>query len=117
MKFLLIKCVACLLVLGMVYTACKKSSQTPTFSSQGVITLNILFTCNGCPGGGYYIKFNTDTATLYHIENDLTPFGITTSSKFPINVNVNWKLDSNAPPAANVAPGNHVIITSLKIDN
>ncbi|HEX3385446.1 MAG TPA: hypothetical protein VHS53_09670 [Mucilaginibacter sp.] len=117
MKTLLLTCGLALLVFGLTFSACKKSSSSQTFQSKGVITLNLLFTCASCPGGGYYIRFSSDTATLYHIDNDLTPFGITTSSTFPMNVTATWKPDRNAPQAANVAAGDNVIITALKIDN
>ena len=111
MKKLLFTCSALLLILCLVFAACKKSS-TPAFQSKGVITLTILYTCENCPGGGYYIKFNNDTAAAHHIDNDLTPFGVTPVSKFPLTVDVNWKNDN-----ATGAVANSVIITALKVDN
>jgi len=93
MKTLVLKCAAILLVTGLVFTACKKSSQS--FESNGAITANILYACNNCPGGGYLIKFTTDTNT-YYISNSLTPFGITRNTKLPVDVSVNWKPDNTA---------------------
>ena len=77
-----------LLLLSVAFTACKKSANTSNIPEKtGVINLDVLYTCNGCPGSAYDIRFVNDS-TIYHISNDLTPFGITTSSKFPINVTV-----------------------------
>ena len=107
MKTFLLICIAALLICGLAFSACKKSSQS--LQSKGVINLDVLYTCNNCQGSSYDIAFANDTVK-YHISNDLTQFGITTSAKFPVNVSVNWQPD-------NTVNGNFVTITSLKVDN
>jgi hypothetical protein len=107
MKTFMLKCTAALLMVGLIWSACKKSSQS--FESTGVIGATILLTCNGCPGGGYYIQFATDTIER-HIDNSLAQFGITANTKVPVNVSVNWK-------PGNTTGNNDVIITALKVNN
>ncbi|MGI4728987.1 MAG: hypothetical protein ACRYGB_10485 [Janthinobacterium lividum] len=64
----------------------------------------------GCPGGPYDMVFTNDSIP-YRIGNDLTPFGITTTSNFPISVTVTSKFDTN-----NANGTKSLIITSLKIN-
>ncbi len=108
MKTFLLKCAVTVLISGLIFSSCKKGSQS--LESNGVITKNpvILYTCNGCFGDLYFIKFANDT-TLYNIDNNLAPFGITPGIKFPVKVSVNWKRDTVGKK--------NVIITALKLDN
>ncbi|MGZ3766638.1 MAG: hypothetical protein ACXVA2_18385 [Mucilaginibacter sp.] len=91
----------------IIFSGCKKNS-SPTLHAQAKIIEHVSW-CMAC--GTYFIKFNSDTTTLYRIANDLTPFGITSTSKFPIPVVVNWywKPDSTANT------GKTVVITGIAI--
>jgi len=106
MKSLQLKYLLGLGLVGLSFTTCKKSDNP---ERKGIINIDVLFTCNNCSGSSFDIKFTNDT-TLYHISNDLTRFGITKGTAFPVNVTVNSKPD-------NAAGSNFVIITALKINH
>jgi hypothetical protein len=108
MKAFLLKCVAALLISGLIFSACKKGSQS--LESKGVIykTPGIVSTCNACWSGLYYIKFTSDT-TIHYIDNNIRPLGFLPTMD-PVNVSVNWKPD-------NTAGKNYVTITALKLEN
>ena len=116
MKIFNLRSIAVLLLLIMAFTACKKSQSIEIISKSqnteniaernGVIHYDVLFTCSSCPGSIYNITFTNDSI-LYHIGNDLTPFGITARDNLPMNVTVTSKLDKTT---------GLLIITSLKIN-
>jgi hypothetical protein len=110
MKTSLVKYAVALFITGLIFGACKKGNQPQTFQGKGVINLDVLFTCAGCQGATYGIRFAADTTNLYYIGNNIAQFGITPSSKFPLNVSVNWKPET-------MGASNFVIITALKVDN
>lgn len=106
MKLPQLKWLLGLILVGISFTACKKSENP---ERNGVINIDVLFTCNSCPGSSFDIKFTNDT-TVYHISNNLMQFGITKASTFPVNVTVNSKPNT-------AAGSNFVIITALKINH
>jgi hypothetical protein len=109
MKKLITVCTIAIFCFLLVFISCKKSG-TITYHNQGVITaICPMCACAAC--GGYFIKFNSDTATLYRIDNDLSKFGINGSSNFPINVAAEWQFD------AAIKSSNDIIITQLRIIN
>jgi len=109
MKKLAPACITLAICFMAIFIGCKKSG-TITYHNQGVITAHCLMcACPAC--GGYFIKFNSDTATLYRIDNDLSKFGIGLNSNFPINVIADWHPDEA------ITGGNFVIITGLRIIN
>jgi len=109
MKKLVFTCIILTICFVTIFISCKKSGII-TYHNQGVITAHCLeCACAAC--GGYFIKFNSDTATLYRIDNDLSKFGINANSNFPINVIADWQFD----PA--IKSSNDIIITHLKILN
>ena len=104
-----LKTLISLVLLCVTFTACQKNANTAnTPERAGTINLDVLWTCNGCPGSAYDIRFEHDS-TLYHISNDLTPFGINTSSNFPVNVTV-------ATTSKNAPYENFLNVTALKIN-
>lgn len=108
MKIFNLRIIVSLLLLSASFTACKKSQGT---EKTGIIHLDgYLYNCLGCPGGPYDMVFTNDSIP-YRIGNDLTPFGITTMSSFPISVTVTSKFDTD-----NANGTKSLIITSLKIN-
>lgn len=109
MKLLNLISIAGLLLLGVAFTACKKSQN---IGRTGVIDYYVIYGGINSPGRGHSIKFTNDSI-LYQISNDLTPFGINTiaSTDFPINVTV-----TSTPDNAEPKNYDYVIITSLKIN-
>jgi hypothetical protein len=107
MKKLITVCIMMACCGVMVFIGCKKNN-TVTYYNQGVISPDLGY-CITC--GGYLIKFNSDTTTSYHIANDITRYGITINSKFPINVSADWQVDDA------IKTGNYIIITQLKVIN
>lgn len=113
MKKLLSACIILTICFVAIFIGCKKSGVI-TYHNQGVITLSP----GCCPEcycaalyGGYSIRFNSDTATLYQISNDISKFGINGNSHFPIKVAADWHPDDA------MTGGNFVIITGLRIIN
>lgn len=114
MKKLTSSCIILTICFVATIIGCKKSG-IPVYHAPGVIT-QVGGCCPGCYcaafyGGYYSIKFNGDTATSYTITNDLSKFGIDSSTKFPVKVIVNWQPDEA------IKGGNNIIITQLKIIN
>jgi hypothetical protein len=113
MKKLVFACIILAICFVAIFIGCKKSGVL-TYHNQGVITLNpgCCPTCD-CAAlyGNYSIRFNSDTATLYYISNDISKFGVNASSNFPIKVTADWQPD-NA-----IKNGNFIILTGLRIIN
>jgi hypothetical protein len=114
MKRLVSACIIVTICFVTIFIGCKKSGVI-TYHGQGVITFSS-GCCPGCYcaalyGGGYMIRFNSDTATLYHISNDMSKFGINVNSHFPIKVAADWQPDDTA------TGGNFIIITGLRTIN
>ena len=107
---MLFKLLISLILLSLVITACKKLAPVPIVNGRtGVLDREIFYTCNGCITNQYDIKFTTDTSTFYAVSNDLTPFGITASTKCPLNVTVTSKPDTSAG-------SNFITITALQVN-
>jgi hypothetical protein len=113
MKKLIALCIIASFCFLVAFIGCKKNG-TITYHSQGIITLNpgCCPTCD-CAAlyGGYSIRFNSDTATLYQISNDISKFGINISSKFPVNVVADWQ------PDVAIKTGQYVTIIKLTVIN
>src|ERR1700744_3893792 len=93
MKSLILKLALFLLVIGVSFVACKKNNELPNHVNQGTINASFgYYTCAEC--GGYYIKFTTDTSTLYRTFQDLSAFGVSSNSKFPLQALIGWKADT-----------------------
>lgn len=98
------------LLLGTAFIACKKGNVLPYHVNQGIISANFgYYECATC--GGYFIRFIPDTTKIYRTFQDLSNFGINSSSKFPVKATIGWKPDT----ASNLA--NFITVTSLKINN
>jgi hypothetical protein len=86
-----------ILCIGLVFAACKKTNDGP-YMSQGVILGYDLRECPSPLCGGLEITIKSDTAKnpppFYHINSTLQQLGISESTKFPINVNLNYKPDT-----------------------
>lgn len=118
MKSLNLRSIASLLLLSVAFTGCKKSQNIEKLAKSenteniaqrtGVIDYYVIFGGMYSPGRAYTIKFPNDSIAD-QISNDLTPFGITATSNFPISVTVTTKPD-------NTLPINFVTITTLKIN-
>jgi hypothetical protein len=111
MKRLVLNLALPLLIIGVTFIACKKNNEVPTHVNQGTITFPANYgdySCATC--GGYYIKFTTDTSTFYRTFQDLSAFGVTINTKFPVKALIGWKPDTTVKLA------NFITITSLKID-
>lgn len=86
-----------MLIAGLLLTltACKKSNVAP-YSSQGTITGYDHGECPMC--GGLEITIKNDTTknplSFYRIDKTLTQLGISESTKFPINVSLNWQRET-----------------------
>lgn len=104
-----------ILCLGLILIGCKKNNET-SYNSIGVITGYDLRLCPSPMCGGLEITINNDTAKqpppFYHINSTLSQLGISESTKFPINVNFNYKPDTGF-----YANYNYIIITQLKVLN
>ncbi|HTD39776.1 MAG TPA: hypothetical protein VK671_04090 [Mucilaginibacter sp.] len=108
MKKSILKFAVFLLLLSVVFVACKKSNEIPSHVNHGVITQDF----GECPiCGGYFVKFDTDTSVIYRTLQDLTNFGVTVNSKFPIKATIGWKTDTA------IKVPHYITITSLKIDH
>ncbi|HEY9002715.1 MAG TPA: hypothetical protein VIM89_15270 [Mucilaginibacter sp.] len=100
-----------LLFISAAFLACKKGhEQLPYHVNEGTITENFAYyDCATC--GGYFIKFTTDTSKFYRTFQDLSSFGVTDTSKFPLKVTIGWKPDTTTKLA------NFITVLNLKIDN
>jgi hypothetical protein len=102
-----------ILSLGLVFISCKKNDVTP-YQSQGVITGYDLRTCAEC--GGLFITIKNDTTKNapphYDINAGLQQLGIDPNTKFPINVNLNWRHDTTA-----LGKYDNIIISQIKVIN
>jgi len=108
MKKSVLTLTAFLLLLSIAISACKKSGELPSHANKGVITQDFRM-CAIC--GGYFVKFDTDTSVVYRTFQDLSSFGITGNTKFPLKATIGWKPDT----AVKIL--HFITITSLKIDN
>jgi hypothetical protein len=104
-----------ILCLGIIITGCKKSNETP-YQSIGVITGYDARMCPSPMCGGLLITLKNDTAKnpppFYHINSSLSQLGINESTKFPINVNFNYKRDTGV-----FVPYNYIIVSQIKVIN
>ena len=105
------------LAVVMLLLSCKKTSESP-YQSKGVIFGDlILFTCNGCPGGGLEITIKNDPSKnpppYYLINEPLAQLGIDPNTKFPINVSLNWERDTVQPWAS----ANYIIVNKITANN
>ena len=106
------------LAIIMLLLSCKKNSQSPAYQSQGVIFGDlILFTCNGCAGGGLEITIKNDPSKnpppYYMINSSLQQLGIDPNTNFPINVSLDWKRDT----VQRWASANYIIVSKIKVNN
>ena len=103
----ILKLAMLLLLLSIVFIACKKGDELPIHTNHGSITPDYR-ACAVC--GGYFIKFDKDTSVTYHSFQNLDNFGITSNSTFPVKATISWKPDTA------VKIPNFITITSLRID-
>jgi hypothetical protein len=108
MKKLILTLTAFLLLFSVIIFSCKKSSELPAHGNHGVITQDFRM-CAMC--GGYFVRFDNDTSTVYRTFQDLSSFGITGNTKFPLKATIGWKPDTV------VKIPHFITITSLKINN
>lgn len=97
-----------LLLLCIVFPSCKKGNVLPLNVSHGVITEDFGY-CAAC--GGYFVKFDSDTSVIYRTFQDLSNFGVTASSQFPLRATIGWKPDTNRQLT------HFIKIISLRIDH
>jgi len=95
------------LFITIAFTACKKANEFPLHTAHGSIRQDFGM-CADC--GGYFIKFDNDTSTIYRSFQLPDNSGITSSTKFPIKGTIGWKPDTS------VKIPNFITITSLRID-
>jgi hypothetical protein len=103
-----------LIALGLflLIAGCKKSSVNP-YHNTGVITGYDLRLCPSPLCGGLLITIKNDTAKnappYYHIASTLAQLGINESTKFPINVYLDYKPDTGA-----YGSYGYIIVTHIK---
>jgi hypothetical protein len=100
---------------AMVFWGCKKGNDTESYQSQGVITGYDTRMCPSPYCGGLIITLRNDTTKnappYYLIGSTLQALQISASTPFPINVSLNWKLDTSIPGVTN-----HIIVTKIRVD-
>jgi len=99
-----------LLLLAIVFIACKKGHELPasaSFADHGTINLDYR-ACMTC--GGYLIVFDKDTSTVYRSYQVPGNSGITSGTTFPVKAIISWKPDTS------INTPHFITITSLKID-
>jgi hypothetical protein len=104
-----------ILGLAVVIWGCKKTGQAQ-YQSRGVITGYDLRLCPFPLCGGMFINIHSDTAknglSYYKINSSLQQLGISDSTKFPINVELNWK-----PDTLPFSKYNYILVTKIKVIN
>jgi hypothetical protein len=109
------KALICILLVGMLFWGCKKSTDTETYQSQGVITGYDMRACASPYCGGLFITIKNDTTKntpqYYLINSTLQALQISESTPFPINVSLNWKHDTSIPSI-----NYHIIVTKIRVD-
>jgi hypothetical protein len=107
------KLLAIAFCLGLLFASCKKNNETP-YQSDGVLTGYDLRMCPSLLCGGLLITIKNDTAknppSYYHINSSLAQLGINENTRFPINVNLNYKKDTGI-----FATYNYIIVTKIKV--
>ncbi|HTD97889.1 MAG TPA: hypothetical protein VK668_01315 [Mucilaginibacter sp.] len=89
--------------LVLLFAACKKTGIGP-YKSQGTLTGYDLGYCPTC--GGIKITIKGDTTLFYRTNKTLAQLGISESTKFPINVSLNWHKD---------ASGYFIVVDQIKV--
>ena len=99
---------------GLFFLSCKKSKEN-LYQSQGVLTGYDLRECPEPECGGLLITIKNDAAknppSYYHINSTLAQLGINESTKFPINVSLNYKPDTG------IFAAHFIIVTQIKVVN
>jgi hypothetical protein len=97
----------------LLLTGCKKGSVNP-YHSAGVITGYDLRLCPSPMCGGLLITIKNDTAknalAYYDIDSTLAQLGISESTKFPINVSLDYKPDTGV-----YGSYGYIIVTHIKV--
>lgn len=109
------KALICIFLTGMVFWGCKKSADTETYQSQGIITGYDMRQCASPYCGGLFITIKNDTTrnapASYLINSTLPGLQIDQSTPFPINVSLNWQHDTSIPGI-----NYHIIVTKIRVD-
>jgi hypothetical protein len=94
---------------GFIITGCKKTGVAP-YESEGTITGYDLRTCASCGGLEIVIKNDTtkNAPPFYDINSTLQQLGIDENTKFPIDVDLNWKHDIQGL-------GNIIIVSKIQV--
>ena len=107
------KLLAIIFCLGLLFASCKKNNETP-YRSDGVLTGYDLRICPSLLCGGLLITIKNDTAknppSYYHINSSLAQMRINENTRFPINVNLNYKKDTGI-----LATYNYIIVTKIRV--
>jgi len=98
-----------LLCAGFIFIGCKKTGMAP-YESEGTITGYDLRTCAMCGGLEIVIKNDTtkNAPPFYDINSTLQQLGINENTTFPINVDLNWKHDTQCA-------GNIIIVSKIQV--
>ncbi|WP_184548257.1 hypothetical protein [Mucilaginibacter sp. FT3.2] len=96
-------------LLVLIGAGCKKTNIGP-YQSQGTLTGYDREMCPFC--GGIDITIANDTSknprSFYRIDKTLQQLGISESTKFPINVSLNWTHDTR------LGAGSYIIVSQIK---
>lgn len=109
------KLILLILCFGFIIISCKKSNEI-LYQQQGVLTGYDARECASPQCGGLLITIKNDTTKnpppYYHINSTLAQLRIKESTKFPINVSLNFKPDTGI-----FAGYHYIIVTQIKIVN
>ncbi len=109
------KALICILLAGVLFWGCKKSTDTETYQNQGTITGYDMRTCASPYCGGLFFTIKNDTTknapANYLAGTTLQALGISESTQLPINVSLNWTHDTSVPGVTN-----HIIVTKIRVD-
>ena len=89
--------------------ACKKSNVHP-YQHDAVLTGYDMRLCPSPACGGLLLTIKSDTPYYFHTNSTLAELGISESTKFPINVSLNYKPDTGI-----LKTFHYIIITQIKV--
>jgi hypothetical protein len=101
-------------LMALTFAGCKKSNESPSYHSLGVITGDeILFCPASIKCGGLEITIKNDPTKnpppFYLIYSNLQQLGINPNTTYPINVSLDWTHDTTA--------ADYIIVSKIKVDS
>jgi hypothetical protein len=103
-----------ILCIGLFLAGCKKNNEGLPYSHQGTLTGYDARMCPSLACGGLEITVKNDTSQrpplYYRINATLAQLGISESTKFPINVSLDYTPDTGI-----YAKYNYILVTKIKV--